>query len=87
MNNSALMRFRRTAALLLAAATGFAAVGCGSKATGDERHTQAAQAPEAARPTPDTTPNEVLRTPAGLVLKVGEPPSAVTPVPPAKPAP
>lgn len=75
-----LMRFRQTAALLLAA-TGFAAAGCGSKAAGDKRHAEAAQAPEAARPTPDTTPIEALRTPAGLILKPAEAPSAVTPVP------
>jgi hypothetical protein len=65
----------------LLAATGFGAAGCGSKAAGDERHAQAAQAPEAARPTPDTTPIAALRTPAGLILKPGEAPSAVTPVP------
>ena len=78
------MRFRRTAALLLAA-TGFAAAGCG-KGAGDKRHEQAAQAPEAARPTPDTTPIEALRTPAGLILKPGETPPAVTPAPSASPA-
>jgi hypothetical protein len=78
------MRFRRTAALLLAA-TGFAAAGCG-KAVGDKRHEQAAQAPEAARPTPDTTPIEALRTPAGLILKPGENPPAATPAPSASPA-
>ena len=80
-------------AALLLAVTGFGAAGCGSKAEGDKRHAQAAQAPEAARPTPDTTPIEALRTPAGLILKPGEAPSAVTPAPsspapgePAKPA-
>jgi hypothetical protein len=80
VKKAALVRFRRTAALVLAAA-GLAAAGCGSKATGDERHTQAAQAPEAPRPTPDTTPIEALRTPAGLILKPGDASSAVTPVP------
>ena len=59
-----------------------AAAGCGSKAAGKERHAQAAPASEAARPTPDTTPVEALRTPAGLVLKPGEAPTAVTPAPP-----
>ena len=93
MKRAALVRFRRTAALVLAAA-GLAAAGCGSKAAGKEGHAQAAPAPEAAaRPTPDTTPVEALRTPAGLILKPGEAPTAVipgpptpTPAPPAKPA-
>jgi hypothetical protein len=59
------MRFRRMAALLLVA-TALAVAGC-SKTDSHERHAQA-QTPEAAPPTPDTTPVEVLRTPAGLVL-------------------
>ena len=69
---------------MLLAAAGLTAAGCGSKAAGVERHTQAAQAAEAPAPTPDTTPVEVLRTPAGLVLKTGESPAAVTPVPSAE---
>ncbi len=85
MINAVRMRFRRTAALLLAA-TGFVVAGCGSKAGGQDRHAQAAQTPEPARPTPDTTPIEILRTPAGLVLKLGETPPAVTPAPTASPA-
>jgi len=68
--------------VLVLAAAGLAAAGCGSKASGKERHAQVAEAPEAARPTPDTTPVEALRTPAGLVLKPGEAPSAVTAAPP-----
>jgi hypothetical protein len=90
--NNTVLRFRQAAALLLAAMAFATGGGC-AKANGDERHTQAAQAPEAARPTPDTTPIEALRTPAGLILKPAEAPSAVTPVPtvptpgaPAKPA-
>jgi hypothetical protein len=85
VNNAIRMIFRRTAALLLVA-TALAVAGCGSKAGAHERHAQAAQAPEAAPPTPDTTPFEVLRTPAGLVLKIGETPRAVTPTPTASPA-
>ncbi len=58
--------------------------GCGSKAPARE-HRQSAQAPQPAPPTPDTTPIEALRTPAGLLLKTGETPAptpaAVTPVP------
>jgi hypothetical protein len=72
-------------AALLLCLTGFAAVGCRSKAGDHERHAQAAQTPEAAPPTPDTTPVDVLRTPAGLVLKVGETPPAATPEPTASP--
>jgi hypothetical protein len=85
VNNAVRLRLHRTAALLLAA-TGFVAAGCGSKAGGQNRHAQATQTPEPARPTPDTTPIEVLRTPAGLVLKLGETPPAVTAAPSASPA-
>lgn len=77
------MRFRRMAALLLAA-TALSLAGC-SKTGAHQRHAQV-QTPEAAPPTPDTTPVEVLRTPAGLVLKLGETPPAVTPAPTASPA-
>jgi hypothetical protein len=70
---------------MLLAATALSVAGCGSKAGAHERHAQAAQAPEAAPPTPDTTPVEVLRTPAGLVLKVGETTPAVTPAPTVSP--
>ena len=92
MSNAVLPRCRRAAAVGLAAGV-LAAAGCGSKAAGKESHGQAAPVAEAARPTPDTTPVEALRTPAGLVLKPGEAPSAVTPglptptpAPPATPA-
>ena len=81
MKKGALLRLRQTAALVLVA-TGLSAAGCGSKAAGKERHAQAAAAPEAARPTPDNTPIEALRTPAGLILKPGEAPSAGTPAAP-----
>jgi len=40
-----------------------------------ERHVAEKTAPAPAPPTPDTTPIEVLRTPAGLVLKINEPPT------------
>ena len=85
MNNAVPMRFRRMAALLFAAA-GLAFAGCGSKAGGHERHGQAAQTPESPPPTPDTTPIEVLRTPAGLVLKPGDTPAALAPMPTPSPA-
>ncbi|MGH9365023.1 MAG: hypothetical protein ACRD1B_07145 [Thermoanaerobaculia bacterium] len=55
--------------------------GCGGKheAAG---HESEAVAPAPAPPTPDTTPNTALRTPAGIALKAGE--SAVTPAPASK---
>ncbi len=78
-----LMKSTRAAAL--AACIGLLEVsGCGSKAPARE-HRQSAQAPQPAPPTPDTTPIEALRTPAGLLLKTGETPAptpaAVAPVP------
>ena len=72
-------------ALLLATAC-IALAGCGAKAAGGDRHAPAAQAAEPAPPTPDTTPIEALRTPAGLVLKLSEAPAAVTPAPSPSPA-
>ena len=83
VNKAVRMRLRRKAALLLAA-TALAVPGC-SKAGSHERHAQAVQTPEVP-PTPDTTPVEALRTPAGLVLRVGETPPALTPAPTASPA-
>jgi hypothetical protein len=71
---------RTRAAALLACFGLLGASGCGSKAPARQRH-QSAQAPQAAPPTPDTTPIEALRTPAGLLLKAGETPAAVTPAP------
>lgn len=71
-------------ALLLAAAC-IALAGCGAKAGGD-RHAPTAQAAGPAPPTPDTTPIEALRTPAGLVLRLSEAPPAVTPAPSPSPA-
>lgn len=67
-------------AALLACVGLLGASGCGSKAPARARH-QSAQVPQPAPPTPDTTPIEALRTPAGLLLKAGETPVAVTPVP------
>jgi hypothetical protein len=71
-----------SAALLFAAASVLLVVeaGCGSKA--QEGHHAAEKAtPAPASPTPDTTPIEALRTPAGMVLKLDAP----TPTPaPAK---
>ena len=63
--------FRALPALLLF----LPAAGCGRKPHAP-RHA-AAQASPAPAPTPDNTPIEALRTPAGMVLKLDEP----TPVP------
>ena len=71
------MKFARLAGLTFALAA-FASSGCGGKAQskGHGAHETASTTPP---PTPDTTPIEALRTPAGLVLKI-EP--ATTPTSP-----
>ncbi len=56
--------------------------GCGEKSHA-RAHGSEASAPEPAPPTPDTTPIDALRTPAGLVLKLDQP----TPLPSTTPAP
>ena len=75
------MRLVRAAGpiLILAALT----IGCGAKprAAG---HATERETPQPAPPTPDTTPIEALRTPAGLVLKIDP---NVTPPPAPSPAP
>jgi len=71
------MRLERVVAVLLSAA--LLAGGCARKkrAAG---HGEGQAAAAAVVPTPDTTPVEVLRTPAGLVLKTGPEPTG-TPAP------
>jgi hypothetical protein len=71
------MRLGRVAAVLLTAA--LLAGGCARKKRA-AAHGQGQEATSAAVPTPDTTPVEALRTPAGLVLKTGPEPTG-TPVP------
>ena len=83
MNNAPLMKLRRPAVALLVLALGFLPAACGSKKSGGEKHGETAQAPESV-PTPDTTPIEVLRTPAGLVLKPEQ--AQPTPAPAVSPA-
>ena len=70
------MKLTRGVGLALAV-VGLAAAACGGKphASG---HEAAAATPAPAPPTPDTTPIEALRTPAGLVLKIE---NAPTPAP------
>jgi len=72
-------RTRALAALL--AAFALAGIGCGSHA--NEGHHAAEKAtPAPAPPTPDTTPIESLRTPAGMVLRLDAPTAPpVTPTP------
>ena len=72
---------RELAVALLAAAV---ATGCGGSSHGEASHGEASHGGETAAalppPTPDTTPIEALRTPAGLVLKIAP---ATTPAAPA----
>jgi hypothetical protein len=78
---------RRWSGILLIA-VGVAFPGCGGKASGGGKHGAAEQPAGPAAPTPDTTPIDALRTPAGLVLKPGETPAPapVTPSPATSPA-
>ncbi len=77
------MRWIRLLVLLLGACSAVLLAGC-RHGTRTQKH-----APQSAvtqvPPTPDTTPVEALRTPAGLVLKLEEAPS-VTPTPQASAA-
>ena len=66
------MKLGRSAGLALALCAAVSAA-CGHKTrTGGHAAEHATPAP--APPTPDTTPIEALRTPAGLALKIGEAP-------------
>ncbi len=71
------MKLIRAASLLAAVVLAFGS-GCGSKSHGED-HSAEKATPAPAPPTPDTTPIDVLRTPAGLVLKTEGP--TPTPVP------
>jgi len=74
-------RNRPLAALLGAFA--LAAAGCGNHAK-EGRHAAEKATPAPAPPTPDTTPIESLRTPAGMVLRLDAPtaaPVTATPTP------
>ena len=66
----------------MALLAGLPSAGCKGKPHGDDHH--AAGSTPAPPPTPDTTPIEALRTPAGLVLKID---ASTTPSPAATPAP
>ena len=61
-----------------------AAGGCGRESHHPAHGGAEKAAPEPAPPTPDTTPIEALRTPAGLVLKID---GAQTPAPSLTPTP
>ncbi|HWZ85542.1 MAG TPA: hypothetical protein VN032_05025 [Thermoanaerobaculia bacterium] len=65
MQTSAALVFAAASVLLVEA-------GCGSKAP-EGHHAAEKAAPAPASPTPDTTPIEALRTPAGMVLKLDAP--------------
>jgi len=70
----------RSRRALLMASAGLLLLIAGSPACGRKprarRHAES-EVPAAAEPTPDNTPIDVLRTPAGMVLKLDEP----TPLP------
>jgi len=84
-----LMRSLRMGFLFLALAGVGLLAGCGGGAHKQEHPASQAGVPAPA-PTPDTTPVEALRTPAGLILKAGpeagQTPSSTVPTvpPPAK---
>ncbi|MEP6994243.1 MAG: hypothetical protein ABI968_06940, partial [Acidobacteriota bacterium] len=65
----------RTAALFLALIASLG-LGCGTKSRSSQHGSHDAT-PQLPPPTPDTTPIEALRTPAGVALKIDAP----TPVP------
>ena len=75
------MKLTRATGVLLALTV--AACGCGGEKRHGRAHGSTTAAPEPAPPTPDTTPIEALRTPAGLVLKIdgAQTPPATTPTP------
>ena len=74
------MKLVRIAGLVVSIALAALMAGCGSK-THKVGHGAESATPAPAPPTPDTTPIEALRTPAGMVLKLDAP----TPTPaPAK---
>jgi hypothetical protein len=68
-------RFRVAGLALILAAAAATGVACGERAHAG-RHGRASAAPEPAPPTPDTTPIDALRTPAGVALKINEAPTA-----------
>lgn len=74
------MRALRLGAVFLGSA--LAVAGCGATHETAGGHEAEATTPAPPPPTPDTTPVEALRTPAGIALKPVE--SAVTPAPAAK---
>ena len=74
---------RKRVAAALFAAFALAGPGCGSHAK-EGHHAAEKATPAPAPPTPDTTPIEALRTPAGMVLRLDAPtaaPAATTPTP------
>jgi len=73
------MKLVRLAGLWFAvAALAATATGCGGKTQSKGHGAHQTAAPTTPPPTPDTTPIDALRTPAGLVLKV-EPATSTTP--------
>ncbi len=68
-------------ALLCSVCLPLSLTACGPKGHEQEGHQAVSRTPELAPPTPDVTPIEILRTPAGLALKTEEEaPATETPV-------
>jgi hypothetical protein len=76
------MSWRRRAVALFLAASGLLPAAACRRGAREPRHAAAPQTP-AQEPTPDTTPIELLKTPAGLVLRPERP--SLTPSPVAVP--
>jgi hypothetical protein len=70
------MRLRRLGVLLLGIALAAPLGGCGGKKRVAKHASAHSETSAALVPTPDTTPVQPLRTPAGLVLKPGPEPTA-----------
>ena len=70
-------RFGFGLGLAVAVLSATVSAGCGGSSHGEASHGAEGHGGESAPalppPTPDTTPIEALRTPAGLVLKIGGP--------------
>jgi hypothetical protein len=69
LKGSVNMKLVRTAGLFLAVTAALVS-GCGRTSRRPQHGVRSATAAPRAEPTPDTTPIEALRTPAGLVLKI-----------------
>ncbi|MEX0879129.1 MAG: hypothetical protein WEB59_16625 [Thermoanaerobaculia bacterium] len=72
------MKLVRLAGLVLVLFAAAVSAACGSKSH-ETGHAGEKATPAPPPPTPDTTPIEALRTPAGLVLKIESAPTPAVP--------